>query len=99
MSIYRLRDLKSRAATGENRNAEPGKGGMEAGGLKGSPAIKNFKRGCILAPLRITPPNSCAVPGRKPGTSTKVRIGMLKQSQKRMKRAPLIEESMSRTPA
>jgi hypothetical protein len=28
------------------------------------------------------------VPGRKPGTSSKVTIGMLKASQKRMKRAP-----------
>jgi len=38
-------------------------------------------------------------PGRKPGTSTKVSSGMLKASQKRTKRAPLIEELMSRQPA
>ncbi len=47
----------------------------------------------------MTPPCSWPVPGRKPGTSTKVRIGMLKQSQKRTKRAALRHESMSRQPA
>src|SRR5206468_9628660 len=47
----------------------------------------------------MMPPNSCAVPGRKPGTSTNVTSGMLKQSQKRTKRAALTEASMSRTPA
>jgi hypothetical protein len=47
----------------------------------------------------MMPPYSCAVPGRKPGTSTKVTMGMLKASQKRTKRAPLTEESMSSTPA
>jgi hypothetical protein len=40
-----------------------------------------------------------AVPGRKPGTSTKVTSGMLKASQKRTKRAALTEASMSRQPA
>src|ERR1017187_8193624 len=45
------------------------------------------------------PPNSCSVPGRKPGTSSKVRIGMLKASQKRTKRAPFTEELISSTPA
>jgi hypothetical protein len=40
-----------------------------------------------------------AVPGRKPGTSTSVRIGMLKASQKRTKRAAFGDESMSRQPA
>ena len=39
------------------------------------------------------------VPGRKPGTSTNVTSGMLKQSQKRTKRAPLSEALMSRHPA
>ena len=47
----------------------------------------------------MMPPYSCAVPGRNPGTSTKVTIGMLKQSQKRTKRAALTEEAMSRQPA
>ena len=37
--------------------------------------------------------------GQKPGTSTKVMIGMLKQSQKRTKRAAFREASESRTPA
>ena len=32
----------------------------------------------------MTPPYSCAVPGKKPGTSTKVTTGILKQSQKRI---------------
>jgi hypothetical protein len=42
---------------------------------------------------------TCTVPGRKPGTSTKVTMGMLKASRKRTKRAALMEESMSRQPA
>jgi hypothetical protein len=37
----------------------------------------------------MMPPYSCAVPGMKPGTSTKVMMGMLKASQKRTKRAGL----------
>ncbi|OGR16766.1 MAG: hypothetical protein A2559_00190 [Deltaproteobacteria bacterium RIFOXYD2_FULL_66_9] len=47
----------------------------------------------------MIPPYSWVVPGRKPGTSTKVSSGMLKASQKRTNRAPLIEELMSRQPA
>src|SRR3546814_6989865 len=47
----------------------------------------------------MMPLNSCAVPGRKPGTSTKVTMGMLKQSQNLTKRAALIDEAMSRQPA
>ena len=39
------------------------------------------------------------VPGRNPGTSQKVRIGMLKASQVRMKRDAFSEDSMSSTPA
>lgn len=38
------------------------------------------------------------IPGRKPGTSTKVMMGMLKASQKRTKRAPFTEELMSKQP-
>ena len=38
------------------------------------------------------------VPGKKPGTSTRVTMGRLKASQKRTKRAPLTEASMSSTP-
>src|SRR6195256_103946 len=47
----------------------------------------------------MMPPCSCAVPGRKPGTSTKVTSGMLKASQNRTKRAPLTEALMSSAPA
>src|SRR2546428_4960155 len=52
-----------------------------------------------FAPFRMTPPYSCAVPGRKPGTSTNVRRGRLKQSQKRTNREALIEDVMSNVPA
>lgn len=38
------------------------------------------------------------IPGRKPGTSTKVMIGMLNASQKRTNRAPFTEELMSKQP-
>ena len=47
----------------------------------------------------MMPPYSWLVPGRKPGTSTNVTSGMLKQSQNRTNRAALIEASMSRQPA
>lgn len=42
--------------------------------------------------------NLKGIPGRKPGTSTKVMMGMLKASQKRTKRAPFTEELMSKQP-
>lgn len=38
------------------------------------------------------------IPGRKPGTSTKVMMGMLNASQKRTNRAPFTEELMSKQP-
>ena len=47
----------------------------------------------------MMPPYSCAVPGMKPGTSTKVNTGMLNASQKRTKRAALMLLLMSRQPA
>ena len=47
----------------------------------------------------MIPPCSCSTPGRKPGTSTSVRRGMLKASQKRTNRAALSDESISNTPA
>ena len=47
----------------------------------------------------MTPPYSCVVPGRKPGTSTSVTSGMLKASQKRTNRAALRLALMSSTPA
>ncbi len=52
-----------------------------------------------LAPCRMMPRCSWSTPGRKPGTSTRVTSGMLKQSQKRTKRAALSDASMSSTPA
>ena len=52
-----------------------------------------------LAPCLIIPPHSCTVPGRKPGTSTKVTTGMLKQSQVLMNRAAFTDASMSKQPA
>ena len=55
-------------------------------------AYKNF------APCLIMPPHSWSVPGRKPGTSTKVMRGMLKQSQNLINLVALSHELMSRTP-
>jgi len=45
------------------------------------------------------PPCSWATPGMKPGTSSKVMIGTLKASQKRMKRAAFSLAVISSTPA
>ena len=39
------------------------------------------------------------IPGRNPGTSTKVMMGILNASQKRTNRAPLTEALMSKQPA
>src|SRR3989304_1134426 len=47
----------------------------------------------------MIPPHSCAVPGRKPGTSTKVTSGMLNASHVRTNRAAFTDASMSSTPA
>ena len=52
-----------------------------------------------FAPCLMIPPYSCAVPGRNPGTSSKVTSGTLKQSQNRTNRAPLSDALMSRQPA
>ena len=52
-----------------------------------------------FAPCRMMPPYSCPVPGRKPGTSSNVTSGMLNASQKRTKRAPFTDASMSSVPA
>ena len=43
--IYQLKDLKSRAASAENKHALVGAGGQALGGRKGSPCIENFKSG------------------------------------------------------
>jgi hypothetical protein len=61
--------------------------------------VASAKAYSSLAPWVMIPPHSWAVPGRKPGTSTKVTSGMLKQSQKRTKRAAFTEAEMSNTPA
>jgi hypothetical protein len=42
---FRLKRLESRAASYENRKAEKGRGGMSKNGIKGSPAIKDFRKG------------------------------------------------------
>ena len=47
----------------------------------------------------MMPLNSWSVPGRNPGTSTRVMIGMLNASQKRTNRAAFSEAAMSRVPA
>src|SRR3954462_15610998 len=47
----------------------------------------------------MMPPCSWLTPGRNPGTSSSVTMGMLKQSQKRTKRAALSAELISSTPA
>ena len=44
-AIYTLKDLQSRAASAENPQALKGQGGTTANGIKGSPAIKDFKSG------------------------------------------------------
>jgi hypothetical protein len=45
LQLYKLRDLESRQASAENPLAEKGKGGITKKGLKGSPALKNVKKG------------------------------------------------------
>ena len=47
----------------------------------------------------MMPCHSWSVPGKKPGTSTKVRIGTLYASQVRTNRAAFSDASMSRVPA
>lgn len=43
--IYQLKNLKSRAATAENKKAEVGAGGQSGNGRKGSPCISPLKKG------------------------------------------------------
>ena len=47
----------------------------------------------------MIPPHSWLVPGKKPGTSTKLTIGILNASQKRIKREDLSDALISRQPA
>lgn len=55
---YRLTTLKSRAATAENPLALPGQGGTAGNGLKGAPAIKDFRPGATET-LLDTPGPGC----------------------------------------
>lgn len=48
--------------------------------------------------LFLAPASANDLPGRKPGTSTKVMSGMLNASQNRTKRAPFTEELISKHP-
>ena len=71
ISVYRLTNLQSRAATAENPTAEPGRGGMTGGGLKGSPAIKDFRAGSTEVLLDTRGPGMirhiwCTSHGRAP---------------------------------
>ena len=61
--------------------------------------VASAKANSSLAPCLMIPPYSCAVPGKNPGTSSNVTSGILKQSQKRTNRAPLIEALISSVPA
>ncbi len=54
--IFKLRNLKSRSASAENPMALEGQGGMEGKGLKGSPAIKDFKAGTTEVLLDVKGP-------------------------------------------
>lgn len=54
--IYQLRNLQSRAATAENPSALPGQGGTAGDGLKGAPAIKDFKAGATATLLDTSGP-------------------------------------------
>ncbi len=54
--LYSLKNLASRAASGENRDATVGQGGMTSNGLKGSPAIKLLKSGATETILNQTGP-------------------------------------------
>lgn len=54
--LYRLSNLQSRAASAENPYAMPGAGGRADGGLKGSPAIKDFRPGATHTLLEVNAP-------------------------------------------
>ncbi|MEQ4206906.1 glycoside hydrolase family 172 protein [Actinopolymorpha sp. B9G3] len=54
--LYELKDLRSRAATAENRTAAPGAGGQAGGGRKGSPCLSPLARGATATLLDHTGP-------------------------------------------
>ena len=68
--VYRLTNLESRAASAENPSAEKGRGGMAAGGMKGSPAIKELADGRTEVLLDVAGPGMirhiwCAAPRKQ----------------------------------
>jgi hypothetical protein len=70
-SLYRLKVLQSRSASAENPTAETEQGGRAAAGLKGSPAIKDFKDGSTHTLLKQKGPGMirhiwCTTKPRKP---------------------------------
>ncbi|MDX9880833.1 MAG: DUF2961 domain-containing protein [Prolixibacteraceae bacterium] len=72
LQLYKLKNLDSRAASAENRLAEKGKGGMTKDGLKGNPAIKDFRQGATETLLDTDGPGMvrhiwCTVSRRAPG--------------------------------
>ena len=57
--------------------------------------VNNLTKSSLVRVATIKQENR---PGRNPGTSTKVIIGMLNESQKRTKRAPLTDALISKQP-
>ena len=43
--LYEIKNLQSRAGTGENQRGEKGRGGMARGGRKGCPSISPLRAG------------------------------------------------------
>ena len=71
MSMYRLKNLRSRAATAENPRAEPGAGGKANNGRKGSPFISPMKAGATHVLLDAQGPGMirhvwCTLPPGRP---------------------------------
>jgi len=69
--LYKLKNLESREASAENPLAEKGKGGMTKKGLKGNPALKDFKKGTTETLLNTDGPGMvrhiwCTVSQRAP---------------------------------
>ena len=63
LPLYQIKNLESRAASAENRLAEKGKGGMTKNGLKGNPAIKDFKQGTTETLLNTAGPGMVSISG------------------------------------
>jgi hypothetical protein len=56
MALPIITDARSRAITYENRNGEPGKGGMERGGRKGSPSYNDMPAGSKFVMMDVDGP-------------------------------------------